>query len=85
MPQEPKITYKKWEGEPLGKLRSEMEVRKHFGMGKDDVAYMIFIDGKLTIFQYHRPFQGGMTPMKEDDWEKYAKEHVERLKSRIPA
>ena len=36
MPQKPEITYKKWEGEPLGKLRSEKEVRKHFGMGKDD-------------------------------------------------
>jgi len=80
------MKYRKWQGEPLGSLRTEQAVREHFGMGPDDVAYIIEDDeGRPVVFQYHAPFVGGRRPMRGDDWEDWAKQHLGRIQQRLEA
>ena len=66
---EEKIQAKVWEGEPLGSLRTEEEIRNHFGMGPEDKAFMIIIDGRVSIFQPFVPGVPGKVPLTEDNLE----------------
>ena len=71
-----RFTYKKWEGEPLGQLRSEAEVRRHYKMTSDDVAYFLYLDGRQMYFQYCNP--SGHEPMTEANWETIAQDQVQK-------
>ena len=78
------MKYEKWNGEPIGNLKTEEEVRRHFGMGPDDVAYIIRDDkGNIVYFQHHIPFIQGIVRMTEDNWEEHAKKHVARITKRL--
>lgn len=80
------MKYRKWQGEPLGELKTEEEVRRHFGMGPDDVAYIIEDDnGNIMYFQHHAPFVQGIQRMKEGNWEEHARAHLERIQNRPAA
>jgi len=71
-----RVQYRKWEGTPLGQLRTEAEVREHFGMGPDNVAYEVLVDGRRAYFQYCDPDGSLLT---EADWEESAKKLCERV------
>ena len=73
--------YEKWDGRGMGKLPDEKAVREHCKMPNDAVAYLIYRQGadRHTYFQYHKPWSGERDWMYEDDWEQYAKAHVDHL------
>ena len=80
------MKYEKWNGEGLGELKTEEEVRKHFKMNPDDVAYIVRDDdGNIMYFQYHAPHIAGLIKMKENTWKQYAQDHVAKIQDRITA
>jgi len=80
------LKYEKWDGTPLPPFKTEEETRAHFGMGPDDVAYIIRDDsGNIIYFQHHVPFVQGIERMKETNWEEIAKMHLNRINKRLAA
>jgi len=43
------------------------------------VIYKIYIDGRLTVLQYHKPYVGGIEPIKEVEWEIIARSHADDI------
>lgn len=74
-----KYDFKEWQGESLGKLLSEYEVRSHFNLGPDDKAYLGYIDDKLVYFQYHAPFEGGIRKLNTENISGIMAGHKARL------
>ena len=76
------IEFARWDGRSLGSLKTEAEVREHFGLDPDDLAYMVFVDGQLRIFQYCVPFVAGIEKITEDNIESVIVVHRTRLEER---
>ena len=71
--------YEKWDGKSgVGKLKTAEEVRRHFKMSDENVAYKVIDSetGRMAYFQYRAPDGEYMT---EETWEAKAQAHVERM------
>lgn len=80
--EEARFEFREWQGESLGSLRSEQEVRAHFNLSPDDKAYLGYIDGRLVYFQYHVPFEGGMERLTPGNIQSTMDKHKARLVQR---
>ena len=80
--QEARFELKEWEGEPIGSLSTEAQVREHFNLSLDDKAYRGYIDGKPVYFQYHQPFVAGMVKLNASNIVQIMSGHKSRLVER---
>lgn len=74
-----RVVVKEWKGEPLGRAKSAEEVRRAHRLSEGDKAYLVFVDGKLTLFQPMNPFNPLDSRLTEKNIKKVMDQHRQKV------
>lgn len=71
----PKYRAELWDNTPINGVEPSI-IRERHNMSPDQKAYVIYIDGRLSIFQ---PRSVTGVPITSENWQLYANEHIEDM------
>jgi len=80
-----RIKVEEWKGEPVNgvDLRSHPNpvVRRQVNevLSRGGKIYKVYIDGRLVVLQYHKPFSPGLEPITESEYSQVVEQHVNHL------